>query len=186
MSSMNKAVFLDRDGTIVPGVPGEPYLDDAQKLELYPGAAKAITRLRSAGFKVVIVTNQSGVGRGLFSEERLREINARLKALLEREGAEFDALYYCPHKPDDGCLCRKPATGMIDKASEAMSISVSESYVVGDDAVDIELAGNAGAKSVLVLTGHGIETRSSAKPDMVAEGLAQAVDWILRDSGADE
>jgi histidinol-phosphate phosphatase family protein len=180
---MSRAVFLDRDGTIVPD---EPYLDDAGKLELYPGAAKAIARLRNAGFKVVIVTNQSGVGRGLFSEEKLREINERLKAMLREEGAEFDALYYCPHRPDDGCPCRKPATGMIDRASEAMSISLGDSYVVGDDIVDVELARKAGAKSVLVLTGHGMETRSVAKPDMVTEGLAQAVDWILRDSGGDE
>ena len=182
-SSMDRAAFLDRDGTLVPDI---PYLDDAGRLRLFPGAADGIARLRKAGFKVVLVTNQSGVGRGLFSEETLGRIHAKLIEMLEKEGAELDGLYYCPHKPGDGCSCRKPATGMLDRAAEEMNISIRKSYVVGDDITDIDMARNAGARSVLVLTGHGTESRSVANPDAVASDFTEAVNWILEDSAKDE
>lgn len=176
-------MFVDRDGTLVPDI---PYLDDADRLRLFPKAASGIARLKKAGFKVIVITNQSGVGRGLFSEETLGRIHTKLAEMLEDEGVELDGLYYCPHKPDDGCSCRKPATGMIDMASEDMDISIGESYVVGDDVADIDLARNAGARSVLVLTGHGMGSRSIANPDAVASDFTEAVDWILKDSGKDE
>jgi histidinol-phosphate phosphatase family protein len=180
---VNRAVFIDRDGTLVPDI---PYLDDAERLTLFPKAAAGITRLQKAGFKVVMVTNQSGVGRGFFSEETLGRIHEKLAEMLEREGARLDGLYYCPHRPEDGCSCRKPATGMVDRASRDMNISLKSSYVVGDDTVDIDLARNAGTKSVLVLTGHGVGLLRDAKPDAVVRDISAAVDWILEDAEENE
>jgi histidinol-phosphate phosphatase family protein len=176
---MNRAVFLDRDGTICADV---PYLDDPEKLELSPGVTAAIKRLAKAGFKIVIVTNQSGVGRGYFPLKTLEAIHKRLRGLLKKAGTDYDALYYCAHRPDEGCKCRKPSTGMIDRAVSELSLSIDKSYVVGDDAVDIQLGKNAGIKAILVLTGHGKDCPSSVKPDAVVKDLKEAADWILKDS----
>lgn len=174
---------MDRDGTLAPDI---PYLDDPEKLRLFPEAAGAIADLKKAGFLVVLITNQSGVGRGMFSEDVLGRIHARLRKMLNERGTDLDGLYYCPHTPEEGCSCRKPATGMIDRATEEMSLSRAGSYVVGDDIVDVELARNAGLKSVLVLTGHGVASRLKLDPDAVVENLTEAVNWILRDSGQNE
>ena len=180
---MNRAVFLDRDGTICPDL---PYLGESDRLELFPGTAKAIRRLRDAGFKVVIVTNQSGVGRGYFTLDDLAAVHTRLRNLLREAGTDYDALYYCPHAPDEGCDCRKPSTGMIDRAVDELSISLDGSYIVGDDSVDIELGRNAGLKSILVLTGHGKDCQPSAKSDAAVENLENAAEWILKGSSNNE
>jgi histidinol-phosphate phosphatase family protein len=179
---VNRAVFIDRDGTLVPDI---PYLDDAEKLRLFPGAADSVARLREAGFLVIVVTNQSGIGRGFFSEETLGRIHEKLAALLGEEGTSLDGLYYCPHRPDEGCSCRKPETGLIDRAVKDLNVSLEGSYVVGDDVADIDLARNAGTKSVLVLTGHGIGSRSLVKPNVITSDISEGVDWILKDSGSD-
>jgi len=180
---VKRAVFLDRDGTVCPDV---PYLDDSDKVELFPGVAEAVRRLRDAGFKVVIVTNQSGVGRGYFTLDVLTAVHTRLRDLLREAGTDYDALYYCPHAPDEGCTCRKPSTGMIDRAVDELSISLDGSYVIGDDSVDIELGRNAGLKAILVLTGHGKDSRALVTPDAVVENLEKAADWILKGSSNNE
>lgn len=180
---MKRVVFLDRDGTICPDL---PYLDEPDRLELFPGVAKAIRRLRGAGFKVVVVTNQSGVGRGYFTLDDLAAVHTKLRNLLKEAGADYDALYYCPHAPDDGCDCRKPSTGMIDRAVDDLSISLNGSYIVGDDSVDIELGRNAGLKSILVLTGHGRDCQPLVTSDVVVENLENAAEWILKGSSNNE
>src|SRR5512146_2027012 len=126
---VNRAVFLDRDGTVNEEV---GYLGDIEKLVLIPGVARAIRRLRDAGFKIVLVTNQSGVARGYFPETLVHEAHARLDALLKAEGATIDAVYYCPHHPTGGnseytvdCDCRKPRTGLLDRAVKDLNIDVS-------------------------------------------------------------
>ncbi len=180
---MRKAVFLDRDGVVIRQVEG--YLDDPGRVELLPGAAAAIKRLRDAGFAVVVVTNQAGIGYGHITEETLAAIHARLAEALSREGTKFDGIYYCPHTPRDNCPCRKPAPGMLVRAAEELGLDLSRSYMVGDMTTDIEAGKRAGCFTVLVRTGFGgSDGRSDAEPDAVCEDLATAAEFILEREGA--
>ncbi|MBI5644190.1 MAG: D-glycero-beta-D-manno-heptose 1,7-bisphosphate 7-phosphatase [Deltaproteobacteria bacterium] len=174
------AVFLDRDGTINED-PG--YLYKPDELVMIGGAAKAIKELNAASIKVIIVSNQSGVGRGYFTDADVEAVNEKLMRLLAVEGASIDAIYYCNHHPDTACQCRKPNTGMMEQASLEHGIDITRSYVVGDKGSDVELAKQAGAKSVLVLTGKGgSELKTLKRPaDCVAKDLSEAVAWILKD-----
>ena len=157
---MNRSgIFLDRDGTINEEV---DFLTNPLDLRLIPGAADAIREANESGFKVFIITNQSGIARGLLTEERLGEIHAALVSKLAGHRAKIDAIYYCPHHPDFGqppyrseCDCRKPKTGMIDQAVRAFGIDVRKSFVIGDRMIDVQTGNNAGAASILVLTGYG-------------------------------
>jgi len=177
---MNKAVFLDRDGTINKEV---QYLDDAEKLELLPNVAKVIKILNEGGFKVIVITNQSAIARGLLTREKLEEIHNKLSKLLSDEGSKIDAIYYCPHHPDENCECRKPRTGLILKASKEYNISLKDSYMIGDKLVDVETGKNAGCKTILVLTGYGTEEKqkmkTSCRPDFVARNLCDAVSRFI-------
>ncbi|MBI4948845.1 MAG: D-glycero-beta-D-manno-heptose 1,7-bisphosphate 7-phosphatase [Deltaproteobacteria bacterium] len=174
------AVFLDRDGTINEDT---GYLHKPEELVVINGAAEAIKRLNSASVTVVVVSNQSGVGRGYFTDSDVEAVNDRLVDVIGGDGASIDAIYYCNHHPDEDCVCRKPSTGMLKKASAEHGIDLTNSYVVGDKGSDIELAFNAGAKGVLVLTGKGQDESHKLKrpADFVAEDLMNAVLWILDD-----
>lgn len=176
-----RAVFLDRDGTIIEDI---PYIFDTEKVVLIKGAARAIKMLNHAGFRVVVVTNQSGVRRGYFKESDVRAIHARINAILDYDGARIDDYFFCPHEPDDGCTCRKPETDMIDMAVKKSSLDVENSYVIGDKTSDLRLGNNVGATSILVRTGVGLETEreNSIKPGFVARDILQAVEWIMIDS----
>jgi len=174
-------VYLDRDGTLNRDI---GYLCDPDQLELLPGAGAALRALQDAGVRTVIVTNQSGVARGALTEARLEEVHQRLLRLLKAEGAAVEAIYYCPHHPDDRCRCRKPETGLIERARMQLALGTDYSYVVGDKLADVQLARRIGAKSVLVRTGHGeqvLENWPDAEPppDHVAADLSAAVAWIL-------
>jgi heptosyltransferase-2 len=177
-------IFLDRDGTLNPD-PG--YIKSPDQFELFPGVAEALASLTRAGARLIVVTNQSGVARGLLSYDDLNAIHAKLTRLLENAGATLDAIYFCPHHPDDGCGCRKPNRGMIDQAVREWSVDIGRSYVIGDHVRDIELAKRVGTRSVLVTTGvvssHEAERlkESEAAPDWVASSLAEAVDWLMAD-----
>lgn len=182
------AVFLDRDGTINEEV---GYLSDPGQVNLIPGSADALAKLHAAGFKLVVVTNQSGIARGLFTVEELKHVNHELEKLLKEKGAGVDAFYFCPHHPHYGekvaCECRKPKPGMAKAAAKELGIDLLKSYFVGDKVSDIELGKNAGGKTALVLTGYGIEEKGlleakGIKPDMVLDGLPEAADWIIEDS----
>jgi D-glycero-D-manno-heptose 1,7-bisphosphate phosphatase len=188
---MNRAVFLDRDGTVNEEV---GYLSDLKQLRLIPGAGPAIKRLNKAGLKVVLVTNQSGIARGYFSESFVRETHELLKRLLGEEGARIDGIYYCPHHPKAGsspyttvCDCRKPGTGMIDRAARDLGIDVKQSYVVGDKWSDVESGQRAGALSILVRTGFGegdpgnLRPPHVREPDFIGHTITEAVEWILKD-----
>jgi heptosyltransferase-2 len=178
-------VFLDRDGTLNED-PG--YLKSASDLKLLPGVATALARLKSAGARLVVITNQSGVGRGFFSLKDLEAIHARLEGLLERSDAALDAIYFCPHHPDDGCRCRKPATGMVERAVSELQVDLGKAYLVGDHASDVQLAKAAGVKSILVTSGKVDQQAltmlraAGAVPDMVAPSLVEATEWILNDA----
>jgi heptosyltransferase II len=178
-------VFLDRDGTLNydPG-----YLKVAAELKLLAGVGPALARLKVAGAKLVVVTNQSGVGRGIITLKDLEAIHARLEGLLEQEGAALDAIYFCPHHPDDGCHCRKPNVGMVERAVSELQLDLRRSYLIGDHARDIQLAQRVGAKAIL-LTPSLVDTQAldmlkveQAMPDAVAKSMAEAVGWILEDA----
>ena len=176
-----RAVFLDRDGTIIEDV---PYISEPEKVVLISGASGAIKRLKAAGFMVVVVSNQSGVGRGYFTEADVGAVHARIDSILDNEGTGIDDYFYCPHEPDSGCACRKPETRMVDRAVDKYSLDVENSYLVGDKSSDISLADNAGLTSILVRTGHGTETEKEPgiKAGFVASDIAEAVEWIMSDS----
>jgi D-glycero-D-manno-heptose 1,7-bisphosphate phosphatase len=170
--------LLDRDGTI--NVERD-HLADPDAVELIPGTAAAIVRLRDElGLGVVVVTNQAQIGRGSLSPERLAEINERLATLLAAEGASLDAVYHCPHVPEDGCACRKPRPAMALRAARRFAFDPARSFVVGDHAGDMGLGRAVGATTILVLTGHGGEERPKADglADHVAADLGAAVDII--------
>ena len=175
-----RAVFLDRDGTLNRDT---GYIGSPDGFTLLPGAGGAVKRLKEAGLRVVVITNQSGIGRGLFDEAALNAVNARLTELLTLEGALLDGIYYCPHLPDKGCSCRKPETGLILKAVAELGLDLARSFVVGDKASDMELAKRVGASGVLVLTGAGKEEQGNISaekgPDHVAKGLPEAASWII-------
>jgi D-glycero-D-manno-heptose 1,7-bisphosphate phosphatase len=193
---LKKAVFLDRDGTVNEEV---GYMRDLSLLTLIPGVGKAVRKLNDAGFLVVLVTNQSGVARGYFPESLVAEAHARLEELLGADGARIDAVYYCPHHPTAGtsvhtrvCACRKPGTGLIDQAARDLAIDVHRSYMVGDKWSDVELGHRAGAASILVRSGFAADDPGNARPEHVADpdftahDLAEAADWIIAHSKADQ
>lgn len=151
---LDRAVFLDRDGTLIVE---KNYLSDPDDVELIPGAIEALKLLEASGFKLVLVTNQSAIGRGMFDEVRLAEIHRRLEQILADDNLKLDGIYYCPHHPDDTCPCRKPATGMVKMAERDLSVVPGKSFMIGDNFADIELARNIGATSLLVRTGYGMK-----------------------------
>ncbi|HEX7086786.1 MAG TPA: HAD family hydrolase [Vicinamibacterales bacterium] len=189
---MRPAVFLDRDGTLIEE---RGYLHDPDRVALFPATAPAIVRLRAAGFAIVVVTNQAGVARGLFGEDAVRRVHARLDALLGPAGAAPDAYYYCPHHPDGAveayrrvCACRKPAPGMIERAARDLGLDVVRSFVVGDKWIDVELANRAGARGMLVRTGYGADADvppPGVRVEAIVPTLAEAAAAILAatDSG---
>jgi len=186
---MNRpAVFLDRDGTIVDDA-GYPSRFD--QLVIFPRSFEAVRLLNKAGFPVVVVTNQSGVGRGFFTEAELADIHGRLAGAFAAEGARLDAVYSCPHyasSPDPRyrieCDCRKPLPGLGLRAAADLSLNLARSYMIGDKADDVLFGRAIGATPILVLTGYGREARKKLgkgtdRPPAVAADLREAVDWIL-------
>lgn len=170
-------VILDRDGTIIEE---RCYLSDPDEVRLLPNAAAGMRRLLDAGWGLIVVTNQSAVGRGKFTEARLAEINARLEELLLAEGVRLDGIYYCPHTPEDGCKCRKPEVGMVEQAARQLGFDPSECVVIGDKRCDIDLGRRVGAKTILVRTGYGAQEESSriVAPDFVVDNLQDAAELI--------
>lgn len=179
-SSPLATVFLDRDGTINEDV---GYLSDPAGLIIIEGAGRAIRLLNEKKIKVIVVSNQSGVGRGFYTDSDVEAVNGKLRELLGHEGAFLDAIYYCNHHPDEDCTCRKPGTGMAELAALEHELNHSRAYVVGDKDTDIGLARNLKAKGVLVLTGKGANELEGMEeaPDFIAKDLTDAVAWILAD-----
>jgi len=178
-----KAVFVDRDGTINCD---EHYLDDPDKFKLHAGVSKGLKKLKENGFKVIVVTNQSGIGRGYFSEETLSSIHKRMEEELKKYGVVLDGIYYCPHHPGDNCECRKPMTGLFEKAIKEHNIDIKCSYMIGDRLVDVESGKNIGVKTILIAEMHMEEeilTQGSIKmhfPDYITPNFLNAVRWILK------
>jgi D-glycero-D-manno-heptose 1,7-bisphosphate phosphatase len=180
-------VFLDRDGTIIEEV---GYLDRPERVELYPWSTDAIRAFNRAGLIVVMVTNQSGVARGFFTEAVVEEVHQHMAAILAEGGARIDAYYYCPHHPDgkvegyaQACECRKPGRGLVDRAVREFGVDPASSFVVGDRWFDVGLARRVGAEAVLVRTGYGMSEEHNPPDgltaDAVVDNLIAAATWIL-------
>lgn len=175
--SRRRFVLLDRDGTIIVE---KHYLSDPDGVELIEGAAAGLRKLADLGLGLVVVTNQSAIGRGLLDADRLDQIHHRMIDQLSEHGVRLEGIYFCPHHPDDGCGCRKPRTGLVDQATEHLRFDPARSFVVGDASRDIALGRALGATTLLVRTGHGAATHAQARPraDYVVADLREAADVI--------
>jgi len=169
---IKKAVFIDRDGTLIEEV---NFLSRLEDLRLFDYTSEAIRLLRDDGFLIVVVTNQSGVGRRIFEESAMHAIHEKIQSDLN-----LDAFYFCPHLPTDGCRCRKPSPGMIELATKDFPIDLENSWMIGDKTIDMETGFNAKIKTALVLTGYGQKAvrELKRKPDVIAETLLEAVKSI--------
>ncbi len=184
MAALRRAVFLDRDGTLIREV---GYLRRVEDIAVLPGVAEALRRLGEAGFLRLVVTNQSGVARGYVSREFVDRVNETVRGLLRLEGGDVEGFYVCPHHPEYGsrCSCRKPGVALVLRAAEEWGIDLPASWVVGDKAEDMELARRAGCRSALVRTGYGRESEArmaaeqASAPDVIADDLDAAVEAVL-------
>jgi D-glycero-D-manno-heptose 1,7-bisphosphate phosphatase len=180
--SVRRFVALDRDGTVIVE---RHYLSDPDQVELLAGAASGLRRMRDLGLGLVLVTNQSAIGRGLFDQERLARIHRRMNNLLASHDIRLDGIYYCPHTPDDDCVCRKPKTDMLRWAARDLNFDPQACFVIGDKESDIEMGKNAGATTVLVRTGYGakLATEGKSGADHVVNDLSEAaavIEKLLR------
>ncbi len=185
---MRRALFLDRDGTLNQD-PG--YLGNPEKVVLFPTVGESLSKLKNQyDFLLIVVSNQSGVARGLISEEDVDNVNKRINELLEEFNVKIDAFYYCTTHPDfndeDECKCRKPSPQMIFQAAKQFDIDLNSSYLIGDAKTDIEAAKNAGCKSILIKSGYGKESFNALLsennlPNFVAENFKEACDFIIKD-----
>lgn len=178
--------LLDRDGVI--NVESAKFVRSAEQWQPIPGSIDAMVRLKQAGHQLVVITNQSGLARGLFSEDDLAAMHAKLSALLRAQGVTLDGIYYCPHHPDAACKCRKPQPGMLQQAAVDLSFSPQQAVMIGDSGRDIEAGRRFGCATALVLTGNGSKTRTQKQvedPDFlrslpVYKNLAALVDDYLQ------
>ena len=171
-----RAVFLDRDGTISRDV---HYCRRVEDFEILPSVPRAIKLLNECGFEVVVITNQSGVARGYFTEETLLQIHRHMRHELAECSARVEAIYYCPHHPDDRCQCRKPEPGLLLRAAEDLGIDLARSFMIGDTESDIKAGKAAGCRTVLVTNGSNAGNEIAGPTDHIAENMLQAVQWIL-------
>jgi D,D-heptose 1,7-bisphosphate phosphatase len=167
------AVFLDRDGTLMREV---NYCADPKQVEIFAGVPEALVRLKKAGYKLIVISNQAGIGRGYFTEAQYRQVETEVARAVQP--ATFDGVYFCPDHPDRATARRKPAPGMVLEAQRDHRIDLARSFFIGDKAIDIECGRNAGVRTILVKTGYGAG-ESHAKPDFVAEDFSEAAEIIL-------
>jgi len=173
-NSKSRAVFVDRDGTIMHDA---DYCSDPKEVQIFEGASAALSRLKKAGFKVIVITNQSGIGRGFFTEKQYRAVEAEVSRQLG-DGL-IDATYFCPDVPGKPSTCRKPAPGMVLQAARDHDVDLSRSFLIGDKEIDVECAHNAGVRAIRVRTGFDKMTEGSCA-DWVAEDLPAAAEIIIK------
>lgn len=183
---MNKAVFLDRDGTIIEDI---GYLCAPGQIKFIPGSIAAIKSLKDAGYKIVVITNQAGVARGLVTEDMLQTIDKVMHKSILSSGTHLDGIYYCPHHPEHGafpykreCECRKPHPGLLKKAQKDLNIDLAASFMIGDKASDIEAGQRAGVRTVFVNSGPHQDqlAKLTQQPDHLAADLRAAAAWVLK------
>ena len=173
-------VLLDRDGVI--NFDSEDYIRSPEQFDPIPGSVEAIARLIRAGFQVAVCTNQSGLARGLFTEQTLSEIHAKLHTLLQQYQVALDGIYFCPHSPDCNCDCRKPAPGLLLQALSEQSVSANETWFIGDSLRDMQAALAIGCKPMLVRSGNGTTQEAQVRKlgvNNIHEDLDAAVSWLL-------
>ena len=181
---LRRAAFLDRDGTICEEM---GYVNHVDRLQIFPFAAAAIRQLNDARVPVIVVTNQSGVARDIFPESLVHQVHKKMISELSAGGARVDTIYFCPHKTEDACECRKPNPGLLERAAREHALDLSTSWVVGDRYADLEMGHAAGSRGILVMTGYGHgeyelhHTKWARQPDALAENLSEAVRRILND-----
>ncbi len=183
-----KTIFLDRDGVINENPPNRGYVCNWNGFSFLPNALQAINILTVSGFRIFLITNQAGIGKGIFTVQQLSDIHQRMLKEMNRNGGEIAKIYYCPHHPDDGCPCRKPKPGMLKNAANEYGFDISDTFFIGDSMSDIIAAQSAGASPILVLTGHGrdtyncyIKSNSNNKtrmPDKIFTNLYSASRWL--------
>jgi D-glycero-D-manno-heptose 1,7-bisphosphate phosphatase len=166
-----RVVILDRDGTVVID---RHYLSDPDGLMFLPGAAEGLRSMYSQGCRLVVITNQSGVGRGMFSIETLERMNVRLREMVRQSGARLERIYYCPHRPEDACLCRKPGTGLMTEAAGELGFDPRQAVVIGDKPTDVEFGRNSGATTLLIASDPSSARACSARADHVVRDLREA------------
>ena len=180
---MFPAIFLDRDGVLIEN--RSDYVREWSQAKIFPEAIQALSLSAIKGYKIVIVTNQSAIGRGLISLETANDINRRLVDLIHQHGGRVDGVYMCPHKPDDGCSCRKPSPGLLLQAAKTLSINLKRSWMIGDAWSDVQAGQSAGVqRAILLKTGRGREQLSQFRPDgtssyLVYDNLPQALNAII-------
>lgn len=177
------AIFLDRDG-VINTPPAGRYISGWGQFRFLPDALKTLRRFKKAGDRVIVVSNQSGVGRGIMTKRQLTEITRKMLAAIRTSGGHLDAVYYCTHPPEKGCRCRKPHPGMLKKAARRFPIDLEKSFFIGDSETDILTGRSVGCRTILVLTGR--HTQKTAKhlaipPDRISANLTQAMRWIARE-----
>jgi len=187
-----KAVFIDRDGCLIKEY---GYISTLSKIQFFKNSIKALKLLKQNKYKIIVVTNQSGVAYGYFPESFVREAHRYIAQKLKKSGLKIDGFYYCPHhknakieKYKKNCKCRKPNTGMIIKAQKKFNIDLKKSYTMGDKLTDVKLGHNAGMKGILVLTGFGrwqrtLINKEKIIPDYIAKDFLYAVKWIIKNNG---
>jgi histidinol-phosphate phosphatase family protein len=173
----NRAVFLDRDGTLAPDV---NYCRRPADFNLFTDVPQAVKTLNATGLKVIVITNQSGIARGYFTEETLAKIHNKMFNEIKQTGAHIDAIYYCPHHPDDKCKCRKPGIALFQRAAHDLDVDLTQSFVIGDRDIDIKAGEAIGSKTLLVTTGPQKGSTSASTPDYAAINLLDAAQWIKK------
>lgn len=174
---MNRAAFLDRDGVINRKAPEGQYITRWEEMQFLPGVAEAITLLNRAEFRVIVVSNQRCVAKGLITAPELEALHLRMRDHLARTGARIDAVYYCPHEQEPVCICRKPAPGMLLQAAREHAINLGASWMIGDSDIDVEAGRKAGCKTALL---RGSDHTASARADVIAPSLLGAIECIMR------
>ncbi|WP_207425931.1 HAD-IIIA family hydrolase [Pedobacter sp. SYSU D00535] len=185
---MNKAVFIDKDGTLIPDI---PYNVDPEKITLQANTAEGLRQLQNLGFLLIIISNQAGVARGYFKEDAIGDVQKKIEELLHNEGLKLDGFYYCPHHPEGtvapyavDCTCRKPKAGMFIKAALDFDVELSESWMIGDILHDVEAGNSAGCRSILIDNGNETEWEINAfrKPDYLARNINEAANYIIQNT----
>ena len=176
-AKVSLAVFLDRDGTINEDV---GYLHEPEKLKFLPNVFEGVKKMRDMGYKIVVITNQSGIGLGYFTNEDFYSVNTKMLKGFSAAGIILSKIYFCPHSKDEDCECRKPGTALIERARSDLNLDITRSYIIGDSTLDIEAGKRAGAKTILVRTGFGgSDGNFDVEPDYTADDLLDAANYIL-------
>jgi len=173
----NVAVFLDRDGTLIED---KGYISSPEQVEFIPKSIDALKLLKSCGFKLIVITNQSGIARKYLNIKQLKAIHERINSILALNKIKLDAIYFCPHHPDEKCLCRKPNIKLALKAAKRFNLDLKKCFSVGDKITDVIFGKKFGGKGILVLTGFGKKEKLIQRPNYIAKDFYSAAEWIVK------